>query len=392
MLTGFLLQMCGFATINRGDWISMCALVVLLSVTIAAMVYAIGNFLPGEKREKLKGAVRYEIIEALISLIIIFVLIAFAAFSCTAGGALLGYKGYMDVFNSADNYVGSLLFTNGLSITGNIYTISQQYDIVSGFLEYASGAGAAAVTAALHVGYGPLTFQISTSANFFFSKISTLFTGVYVGMLDATFAGLFILFLLLKIIEAGALTVVAPIAILMRSLSFMGPQLRRTSNLFLGMAIGLYFVLPLMVAFNSYVASCLNISTGIVQPVCSYPYFSDYLKPYVLPAMSTSIFTSSTTYPIDSTQLPGFVGSGAAMPISIYTPALNMGQFGQFISIIFEGPTLALQYGTLVAGYLFLGIVLVALDIGVTAGFVIGISKGLDSIGNVFGGGPFFGG
>ncbi len=61
---------------------------------------------------------------------------------------------------------------------------------------------------------------------------------------------------------------------------------------------------------------------------------------------------------------------------------------------IINGGGVALQYGTQVAGYLFLGIVLIALDLGVTAGFIVGITKGLDAIGsgNAFGGGPFFGG
>ena len=156
------------------------------------------------------------------------------------------------------------------------------------------------------------TFSTASTANIFFGKFSALFTGPtgYMGMLDVSFGGLFILFLGLKIVEASALTIVAPIAIVMRSLSFMGPQLRRMSNLFLAMAIGFYFVLPLMIVLNSYVASCLNIGASIPQATCNYPFFSAYMQGYNLPATSTSLFTSSTQYPVNSQVLPSFASGG----------------------------------------------------------------------------------
>ncbi len=128
-----MLQMCGFATINSGDWISINTLVVLLMVTIAALVYAIGGFFPPERREKIKGVVRYEIVEAIISVFIILTLILFASFACNAGGALVGQNGYSGVFNAADGYVGGLLFTNGLGMMSNLYIVSTQYEVASSF-------------------------------------------------------------------------------------------------------------------------------------------------------------------------------------------------------------------------------------------------------------------
>jgi hypothetical protein len=384
MLTGFMLQMCGFLTINRGDWIGINTLVVLLAVMIAALVYVIGGFLPTERREKVKGAVRYEIIEAFISLIIIIVLIVFAELSCNAGGALVGKSGYTDVFSAADNYIGNLLFTNGMSLMGNIYTISTQYEIIASFFTWLVGV----VTQPVVPGVVQLVYGYG--GYLFYGKLSLLFTGMYGVMLDTAFGGLFLLFLALEIIEASALTVIAPVAIIMRSLPFMGPQLRRTSNLFLAMAMGFYFVFPLMVLLNSYVASCLSINTGMAQASCSYPLsFSQYLQGYTIPATSTSILSSSNAYPVNSLALPGITGGGWNLPLSFYGPWL--GNLGQLFLLIVS-PNMALNYGTQVAGYLFLGIVLVALDLGVTAGFIIGLSKGLDSIGNVFGSGPVFGG
>jgi hypothetical protein len=400
MLTDIMLQMCGFATINRGDWISINTLVVLLMVTIAALVYAVGSFFPPERREKIKGVARYEIVEAIISVFIIITLILFASFACNAGGELVGQNGYSGVFNAADGYVGGLLFTNGLSVMSNLYIVSTQYEVASSFFFEGGDVSSAAlskgleglagmISGPLKAILGAVSFEIPLQGATFFIKLSVLFSTVYGAMMDTSFGGLFILFLMLKIIEASALTVVAPVAILMRSLSFTGPQLRRTSNLFLAIAIGFYFVLPLMILLNAYVASCLNLGTA---GTCSYPYFSAYLQGYKPLAPQASLFTTGTTVPLNSQMLPSFA-SGFSLPLTFYSAAFP-GGFGQLMETIINGGGVALQYGTQVAGYLFMGIVLIALDLGVTAGFIVGITKGLDAIGsgNAFGGGPFFGG
>jgi hypothetical protein len=394
MLTGFMLQMCGFATIDRGGWISTNVLVVLLAVTIAALVYAIGNFFPVERREKLRGTVRYEIVEAFISLVIIITLILFAAFTCNAGGALVGQAGYSGVFNAADGYVGALLFTNGAGLMGNLYTASVQYEVVYNLLYAGSEfVWSTLSTFAKSSTAGIISFGIPIWGAGFFREISMLFSTVYAGALDASFGGLFILFLLLKIIEACALTIVVPTAILMRTIPFAGPQLRRTSNLLLAMAVGFYFVFPTMVVLNNYVASCLSLKVGVAQAACANYPFLTYLKGYVMPMAPSSLFTSGTTYPVSSSVLPSFASGSISIPLSFFSAGLN-GGFIQILSTAINGGAVALQYGTQVAAYVFLGIVLIALDLGVTAGFIIGISKGLDSIssGNAFGAGPFFGG
>jgi len=388
------LQMCGFATIDRGDWISTNVLVILLAVTIAALVYMIGNFLPTERREKLKGTVRYEIIEAFISLMIIITLMLFAAFTCSAGGALVGQAGYSGVFNAADSYVGTLLFTNGASLMGNLYTASVQFEVVYNLLYSGAGWLAVQIGGALKLlTGGVVSLGIPIWGAAFFRELSMLFSTIYAGALDSSFGGLFILFLVLKITEACAMTIVVPTAILMRTLPFMGPQLRRTSNLLLAMAIGFYFVFPMMVVFNNYVASCLSLKVGVAQTACANYPFLTYLEGYAAPAAPSSLFTSGTTYPVSSGALPSFASGSLSIPLTFFGAGLS-GGFGQIITAAINGGAVALQYGTQVAAYVFLGIVLMALDLGVTAGFIIGISKGLDSIasGNAFGAGPFFGG
>ncbi|VVB77175.1 Uncharacterised protein [uncultured archaeon] len=391
MPIGLMLQACGFALINRNDWISINVLVVLAGITIGALIFALANFLPAEKREKLRGTVRYELIEGVISLIIIIALIMIAAFACNAGGALFGYPGYTDIFNAADKYMGNLLFVNGISLVGNMYTVTLQYSVVAAVFSHQAQQLGATLSTPLFSDIVVIVFPADASA--FFYKFASLFASFYGGMLNASFGGLFILFLALPIIEASALTVIAPTALIMRSLSFMGPQLRRTSNLFLAIAIGFYFVLPLMIALNSYIAGCLNISTGLTHPACNYPYFTQYFGGYSLPTMSSSLLTSAPSMPIDSGALPSFVTGSYSLPVSYYGSMFSsLGSTVQLLRLLPFGYQVAEEYGTQVAGYLFLGIVLVAIDLGVTAGFIMGIAKGLDSIANLFGTGPFFGG
>ena len=390
---GVLLQACGFASLNTGDWIGINTLVVLLGITVAAFIYALANFLTVERREKLKGYVRYEILEAAFSAIILVSLILIASFACSAGGLLYGQSGYTGLFASSDTYVGNLLFVSGLSALGNIFTVGTQYTVISNIAQGISAGYLESISENYSVPVlgGYASISPDTKITDLFTKFSALFFTL-VDTMAISFGGLFILFVMLPIISATALTVVAPTALLMRSLSFMGPQLRRTSNLFLAMAIGFYFVLPLMIGTNAYVASCLNIYASPSQPSCNYPFFPGYTGPYTLFSVSTSsLFGSGATYPLSSSNLPSFA-NGISVPLSFFGSAfLSTSGLGQLFTIIFNGPQLAAQYASATAAYVFMGIIMVALDLGVTVGFIMGIARGLDSLGR-FSGGSFFGG
>ena len=74
-------------------------------------------------------------------------------------------------------------------------------------------------------------------------------------LIVVTFGILFMIYLLLPIITALALTVVVPLALIMRSIPFAGPKLRESSDTFMSLAIGFYFILPLAILMNSYIIS-----------------------------------------------------------------------------------------------------------------------------------------
>lgn len=397
-MLAFILQVCGFETLNRGNWIAINALVVLLGVTVAALIYALANLLTAERREKLKGYVRYEMLEAAFSLVILIALILIANFACIAGGALFGYSGYTDLFAASNTYLGNLLFINGLSIMGNLFNVGTQYTALANLAYYIAEnttTSGSALVQRFSISLGPFVSIIPSSAiNDLYTKFSGYFLDLLTAALSVAFGGIFILFIMLLIIRDTALILVAPVALLMRSLSFMGPRLRQTSNLFLAMAIGLYFVLPLMIATNAYVASCLKIYTSASAPSCNYPFFSSYLGEYSILTMSPStLFGSNIQYPLNSAYLPGFLGQ-VTVPISILGPALlspSATGIPQIFELIFNAPGVAATYASNVAAYFLMGVVLVALDLGITAGFIAGITKGLGAL-ERFSGGPFFGG
>jgi hypothetical protein len=380
---------CGFATVNTGDWVNINLLVVLFSVTVGGFIYALANFLPGERFQKWKGYASYEMIEAVFSVIIIFSLFAAASFVCQAGGLMFGFNNYKDIFTSIDGYLGNLLFVNGLSLLEKLYATSIQYTVISKMAFFLLSQASNMLTGFLSAGTG-VSVTFSSAINKIFAAYAGIFTNAYGTFLAASFGGLFILFLIIPIIQATAMTVIAPVALIFRSLSFLGPQLRRTSNLFLAMAIGFYFVLPLTVAMDSYVVSCMGIR-GLGVPPASVPgmscysywqMFSKYTGTYSLPTMSVSLFNSGGSMPSNSSSLPSWASGQGQLVTTFYGSTLNLNSYFQ---AMFEAPQLAAEYGQNVAAYLFVSIVLLAIDIGITMGFIAGLTKSLDAMSNIFG-------
>ncbi|MCL5239067.1 MAG: hypothetical protein M1286_01165 [Candidatus Marsarchaeota archaeon] len=389
---------CGFATINQNGWVGINLLVVLFSISIAAFVYTLANFMAPSAAQRLKAISSYEMLEVIISAVILIILIGFAFTICQVGPSLVGGANYTSLFTSADNYAGSLLFVNGINLISKMYTTSIQYSIASNIFTWTlnkvfGGAGGTIIGTSIKGGLSYVTLSFSNAVEGLFSGVSAIFTEFYGGLLAVAFSGLFILFITLPIIQAAALTVLAPLALLFRTFAFGGPQLRKVSNSLLALAIGFYFVFPLMIGLNIYIAGCLHI-TGLSQTsTCSsasgfnyYGYFSSFLGNYQLPNVSTSFFTSTSPTAVNTTTVPSFA-SGLSLPATFFGPAFS--NLNQLIAVVFTAPNVAAEYGTTVAAYLFLGIVLIAIDMGVTMGFIMGIARGLDSISEMFSPGRF---
>lgn len=400
---------CGFAQLDTNGWIGINVLVVLFSVTFGALIYTVANFMPGQKGRKLKGIASYEIIEAIFSVILVFALFVIANFACQAGAVLYGSgNGYAGIFTAAEGYIGNLLFQNGVNLMTSMYTVSINYSMIAKIVYFLMEEGAQflqGVVSALAGGdiFG-LSIGFSTNIASLLGAYAGIYTNIYGTFLIASFAGLFIMFLVLPIIQAAALTIVAPLAIAFRALAFTGPGLRKTANLFLAMAVGFYFVLPLTIGFNSYVVSCLNIQNqlGIQNNACDvagtttsqYPFFTRYLANYVVVTPPSSIFENQAGVGIISSgangAAPSWVGSNpdlGTLDSSFYNSVTNL---NSDFALMFSASETAESYGRQVAAYLFVSTVLLAIDFGITLGFIAGLAKGLDAMAGLFGAGSFW--
>ncbi len=375
---------------TNSGWLGINMLVVLFSVTFGAAIYAFSNFMPGERAEKLRGITRYEIFEAFMSAIIIIALFGFTSVACNTGALLTGQQSYTNLFSFADSYLGSLLFTNGVSLVSQLYSASVNYVVASNIVLFIEQIGQTALSAFFStLKFGQIvSVSPGESIEFVLLSYSSSVTGTYAGLTVVAFAPLYLLFLLLPIIQGGALTLVVPVALIMRSISFTGPKLREASNLFLALAIGFYFVLPLTIAFNAYVASCLNIQLiASLQVSCpNYPY---QLQPYALPTSVTSLFTQASgqsitvpsgTIPFISTDFNLLQAYGFNSASSI-----GNGAYQVFFNYVLNAPNVAAGYGEQVAVYLFLGLFMLGLDMAITAGFINGLGKGLNALSRIFG-------
>ena len=335
-------------------------------------------------------------IEAVFSAILIFAMFAISNFACQAGAALYGSASYSGIFIGAENYIGNLLFVNGVNLMTNMYATSIKYSLFAKVAYFFLDQASQFITGFISGSLLGVTLGFSTNINTLFSSYAGIFTNIYGTFLITSFAGLFLVFLLLPIVQAAALTVVAPISIIFRALAFTGPQLRKTANLFLAMAIGLYFVLPLTLAFNSYIVSCLNIQTqlGISNNACTnpvtglpaYPFFSQYLRGYSVATVPISLFSGQSQLVTAPGATPSFIGQ-VSLVSSFYGSITN---YQEYMTDMVDAPLYAEDYGNQVAAYLFVSVVLLAIDFGITMGFVAGLSRGLDGMSNLFGAGGFW--
>lgn len=396
------LNQCSYnlAFLNKNDWIGICVLVVTISMMISAVMYGVSGLLPGTQREKLKGVVKYEYIQALFSLILITALFSMSVAACNIGAALTqGASGYQDPFQFAGSYIGNLMFAKGIALVGGLFSAGTSLVIDAAFANYFVSAignffpsgsiptytsGTLSASAGVHI---EITGTDEPSEIIYeYSYILPFLEGLVV----VTFGLLFAAFVSLPIIEGLALTLVIPVAIIMRSLAFSGPRLRDVSNTFIAMAIAFYFVFPLTIAMNYYVVNwmyCLNGSS------CN-PYVA-YLGPggYLLNTLPINQLLANPNN-INVNGVPSI--GGISLPLNFFGADLFAGNngllgiIGNVVNGLENMPRLINGYVLETAQYLFQGIFLIAIDVAITVGFAVGLNRGLNSIGQLLAVGPFW--
>ncbi len=388
-----------FAALDPGGWIGINSLVILMSLAVASLVFALSRFLSTQYAQKTSMLIKYEIAEAFVSFMLIITMLSFtyASYSavCMLTTSAAGTQ-YTDPFQFATSYVANLMFIKGIGLANKMYYTSALLAIDGNVLDYVMNALAAKMTSkitgmltgATTGGLASIELKFSSGEveYVYYDFVATL-SGLLGSFIIITFGSLFIIFLLLPVIKAVTLTIIMPVAIAMRSLAFTGPQLRYASNTVIALSIAMYFIFPLTLAMDSYVVNwvwCINTA------VCN-PYVA-YLTPYTLnnpvPPGLLSQAQAPTSYDTGG-------GTPFSLPYNLYSQ-LFAGNGGVASSLeqlfigLFDIPGIVSDYTMSTAQYLFQGIVLLALDVAITVGFASGLSKGLDSMSRIVGAGPFW--
>ncbi len=405
LLTTSLLSQCQYNIhfLNYDGWLNVAALVIIAVLMISATVYVISGLLPENPREKLRAAVKYEYIQGIFSIVLIAVIFTASIAACDIGGALTQSSSfvYNDPFQFANYYMSNLLFTKGIALTTSMWSAGVLFIIDAFFVQYAlTLAGSLIPPLTISGGTVGLSIQpfitaggSSESATIIFDYNSVLYA-ILEPLVVVAFGLLFVIFISLTAIETLSLTLVIPVAIIMRSLSFSGPRLREASNALIAIAIAFYFVFPLTLAMNYYVVNwtyCLGNLSG-----CN-PYATE-LTPYQINQIP---FNQLFNNPASTCNLDGLGACASAtpspitIPLNFWTAVANSNgglasASRQVIKAMIDMPQIIDNYSEYTAQFLFQAIFLIGLDVGITIGFAIGLNKGLSTIGSILGGGPFW--
>ncbi|MGC8710338.1 MAG: hypothetical protein ACP5RF_01885 [Candidatus Micrarchaeia archaeon] len=349
----------GGGGVNTNNWIGINMLVVLVFFAIAGILYALSNLMPASAREKIKTIAKFEGMQVITSLFIIFVIAAFAATSCSISNSISG----MDTFAAAQYYLANLLFVNGLNLVTHIYTVSIEFTIAGIIARFVGGFVMSLLSHTMSISIFNFSIGLSSGVETVYDSYAGAVVSYNIFVI-VSFGMLFLQFLMLFIVKAIALTIVLPLAIIMRSLSFVGPKLRETADAFLALAIAFYFIYPLTFVMNSYVMNWLYCSGG--ASTCN-PYLYEYPFAYSTQQLSEStLFNSNPSYTV--------FGFPIQIPADFYGTMLSNGLSFQDILL---APASIGAIAQEVSEYLFQGVFLVALDLALTVGFALGLSKAL---------------
>ncbi|MDE1868397.1 MAG: hypothetical protein KGH60_00290 [Candidatus Micrarchaeota archaeon] len=360
------------------NWIGVNLMVILVSMMVIAFAYTVSRMLPTAARARVTEITKSEFSQVFISIIIIVAMMGLAQTACNISASMsqqiTGTS--QGPFQYADYYIGNLATNTGVSLLTNLYSVSLQYSIY-GQIITSTGA-----SLANNLG---ITDALSTSKNTFFKDafgnakinpdtgepykafisvtlsptldfgttytlLSELYIVVFEPIVIVTTGMLLVQYLALPLLQYSAFAIVLPVALALRSLSFAGGGLRSASNALLAIAIAGYIVYPLTVGFDSYI---INWIFSASNP--SYVYLQGT---YSLSTITPSQFFSGMQLPSNFASLVTSSFTSLPDPVSVLNQAQSfVNQMAQFI---------------------FVGIMLFALNVAITVGFARGLSKALD--------------
>ncbi len=369
------------------SWIVINLIIILIAMLLSGVAFSISTLLSANMRERIRGAARSELTQALLSAVIIVALVGTATTACSLSSSMS--KGLthtsMDPFQYSEYYVGNLSVNTGLNMLTNAYSTSVSYAIEGqvlgniGDLFNTKFTGAFGIMRDILGGeavFGnliKLSFAGLVQLSLLFNALSGFYIEIIVPMMTVAVGMLFLQFLLLPLLQYTAFTVVLPVAIAMRSLSFLGNNLRVAANSVLAIAIAAYIIYPLMLSMNGWAIAWIFSSANP-----SYQYVqSTYVVPNIpLNTYFTSVPSTAYSGPIlggIKSLAPLLMGSFASTGIILPWQVVSQAQF-----IVNE-----------LARFLFESIVMIVIDIAVTIGFAASLAKALNR--GIEGAGSFWG-
>lgn len=372
------------------NWAGISILVILLSLLITAAVFAGSTIFPIRTQAQIKQAARAELTQAIISAVILVILASTATAACALStniaNSLHASTTTTNPFQYAEYYIGNLSTNTGLNLLTTVYSISVSYSIESQVLNNAGTLLNTAVnTIANQLGtvlgfatkaVGSIAIGGASGLSTLFALLSTTYLDVIAPLITIAIGLLIIQFLALPVLQYAAFSILLPVAIAMRSLAFLGRNLRAASNTILAIAIAAYIIYPIMIAFNSYAIAW--IFSG------SNPSFQYLKTTYVVPNIPSNSFFAL----IQTTPSNGIYGSITNIFLPFVTSSLA--QSGGVIINPFTIQTQAQMIVNQTAQFLFASIIMIVIDIAVTLGFAVGLANALNS--GVEGAGSFWSG
>ena len=352
-------------------WININIIVILIGFIVVGFAYAIGKLLPRATGQKVAGISKVEISQLILSLVIIGVLLSLSTAACNIssnlGNSLLKTSG-LNPFQYSEYYVENLSMNTGMGLLSYIYTTGISYAIYSAMINSISESFAKKP----QIKRSFFSFSISsigTLLKILLETMSNLYLELFSTILLTMIGMLFVQWLSLPIIEAIAFTLMLPFALILRSLSFTsskGQGLKEVANTILAIAIALYLIYPLMIMFNSYAISY------VFSP--SNPLYS--CKNCLGSALSPIKLQSSYFNGVESqTSKVGILGF-MSPPISSFINGPLLSNLG-----LLDPGNVFLQIQHVISGisrFIFMGLFLFGIDLTVTIGFAISLTKALN--------------
>ncbi len=393
----------GFGNYNNWMWINV--IVLIISLLIISFIYMISRFFSQKESQKFTQIMKIEIIQVIISAVILVMLLGFTTSACgitksiaTSLGSQSGYNfPSSNPFVFADYYVGDLANNIGIKLLLQIYTESIGFNIDSMIFQNSGSLIFDIITASSSTLKNTLeaiksatsfsgnlsgwslnvNFETAIDLGVTYGLLSDLLIGFFAPIVIVGIGLLYILWLILPVIQYTAFTVVLPVALIFRMIAFSGfgggtgvsqsVGLKSVANQILALAIALYIIFPLTIVFNAWAIHWIFSSNNPSYSYLHSTYVLNKIKP-------SNLFAAN---PITAKKFKWF-GVGIPSIFSILGTAIT----GNIIWSIID-PNIIVQdvlnMVNEIAQYDFTVFLMIAIDFSIVLGFATGLSKALNT-------------